>query len=205
MEIELELLDLEEEAQFRTILQWLEASVELAPVHTSKLVSGLRAIAARPPGAADDESIKAHGARLGIQPEMQMADACRLIWRQQMTEIKLNESGVRADQDIEYVHDMRVATRRARAAHVLFGEDLRQKQVRRHVKFFKKTARSLGAVRDLDVALHKLERYRKHLPKEERGALKPAAKHWQQETAQAIGESVPMARHGFLCKRDHRA
>ena len=188
LEIELELVDLNEEAKFRTLLQWLESCVELSPIHTSKLVSGLRAIAARPLSAEGDGSIEAYNAGLGIQPQMQMADACRLIWRQQMTEMVLNESGVRADQDIEYVHDMRVATRRARAAHVLFGEDLKQKQVRRHVKFFKKTARSLGDVRDLDVALRKLKEYRKRLPKEERGALKPAAKHWQRERRKRLSD-----------------
>ena len=91
-EVELELLDPSQEPAFFALVQWLESRSELSPAKSSKLVSGLRAIAAQPLDTPVDGSADA---RSGIQPEMQMTDACRLIWRQQMTEMNLNESGVR--------------------------------------------------------------------------------------------------------------
>ena len=186
-EVELELLDPAQEQAFFMLVQWLESRAELSPSRSSKLVSGLRAIAAQPLDTpAADSADDSAGDRSGIQPEMKMADACRLIWRQQLTEMILNESGVRDGKEIEYVHAMRVSTRRARAAYVLLGEYFVTKQVKDHVRLFKRTAKQLGAVRDMDVALQKLTRYRKRLPREVRKDLNPLVSHWRKQRRTAM-------------------
>jgi CHAD domain-containing protein len=183
-EVELELLDPTQESTFFTLVRWLESRSELSPVHTSKLVSGLRAVAVQPLDRSTNREID----RLGIQPEMQMADACRLIWRQQTIEMCLNEAGVRADQDMEYVHAMRLATRRARAAYELLGDNIKRKQVQNHVRFFKRMAKKLGAVRDLDIVLQKLQHHSRRLTAEKRGELKPVAQYWRSERLKKVKE-----------------
>jgi CHAD domain-containing protein len=59
--------------------------------------------------------------------------------------------------DIEAVHDMRVATRRLRSALRDFAPVLRKSPLRSVNKDLKKLADSLGAARDLDVAIVALE------------------------------------------------
>ena len=88
-----------------------------------------------------------------------MAEACRLIWRDQLTTMLLNEAGARFGDDPEFVHDMRVAIRRARAAAKLYGNYFRARSIRRIRKGLQRTARALGAVRDLDVAILRLESF----------------------------------------------
>lgn len=61
--------------------------------------------------------------------------------------------GVRADTNPEHVHDMRVATRRMRAAIRLFGDVLPQPQASALYEELDWIAQLLGAVRDLDVHL----------------------------------------------------
>ena len=82
----------------------------------------------------------------------------------------------------------RVATRRARAAYVLFGAEFKQKRVQAHVDFFKRTAKILGAVRDLDVALQKMRSYRQQVAEDERKSLKSVAKFWQRERRKQLKE-----------------
>jgi CHAD domain-containing protein len=172
-ELEIEWTAAPDEAALQAMVAHLQSEVDLAPVRTSKFERALRAVGAHLPGASAGAG--------GIQPTMHMADACRLLWRQQLVEMVLNEAGVRSDDDAAFVHDMRVAIRRARAAYVLFGDHFQRKQVRGYMRNLRRTARLLGAVRDLDVALEKLARHRKQLPKAERTALKPLAKHWQRQ------------------------
>jgi CHAD domain-containing protein len=90
-----------------------------------------------------------------------MAELCRRVWGEQLTTMLVNEAGVRFSDDIEYVHDMRVATRRARAAGKLYADyfDPKSRKVERFMRNLRTTGRLLGSVRDLDVALHKLAEY----------------------------------------------
>jgi hypothetical protein len=94
----------------------------------------------------------------GLRSDMTMAEACRMIFREQLTKMLLNEAGVRTSSDIEYVHKMRVATRRARVAERLYRGFFRKKRMRRFAHNLRKTGRLLGAVRDLDVALERLHK-----------------------------------------------
>ena len=57
----------------------------------------------------------------------------------------------RADEDIEYVHQLRVFTRRSMAALRLYRKVLRKKEVKWFGKTLRKIRRAAGAARDLDV------------------------------------------------------
>jgi len=71
--------------------------------------------------------------------------------------------GVQSSEDIEYVHKMRVASRRLRAAIPLFRKCFRKKTCREWLKEIKKVTRSLGAARDLDVQIAFIENYSKKI------------------------------------------
>jgi CHAD domain-containing protein len=91
---------------------------------------------------------------------MLVAEACRLIWREQLMTMLLNEAGVRYSQERDYVHNMRVAIRRARAAAKLYGYFFPRKRLRPYLHFLRETGRLLGQVRNLDVTLAKARRAR---------------------------------------------
>jgi len=61
--------------------------------------------------------------------------------------------GVRAAQDIEYVHRMRVASRRVRNALALFGDDLPHKHNAAWRDELRRITKVLGAARDTDVQI----------------------------------------------------
>lgn len=76
--------------------------------------------------------------------------------------------GVREDKDIEYIHRMRVASRRLRAALPLFEPCFPKKQYRLWATEIKKVTRALGEARDVDVQIDFLRSYGKKLKR--RGA-----------------------------------
>ncbi len=59
--------------------------------------------------------------------------------------------GVLRSRDIEYVHRMRVASRRLNTALTIFHDDYPNKRVRIWQKDIRQTARILGQARDLDI------------------------------------------------------
>ena len=61
--------------------------------------------------------------------------------------------GVRAADDIEYVHRMRVASRRIRTALALFSDDLPPKHSDNWRTEMRRVTRALGAARDTDVQI----------------------------------------------------
>lgn len=150
-ELEMELGQGIDERELETLVAALEPRLRLEPSPQSKLEYALGVVSRHPAAAPQNWQ--------GIEPAMHMAEACRLIWQEQFTAMLLAEAGVRYSSDPEYVHDMRVATRRARAAARLYGGFFQRKAVRRYLKALRRTAQLLGAVRDLDVAIGKLERF----------------------------------------------
>jgi CHAD domain-containing protein len=107
----------------------------------------------------------------GIEPGDPMSEAGRKTFRFHFRRMLYNEPGTRLGEDIEALHDMRVATRRMRAAFRVFEEHYRPKVIAPYVKGLKRTGRALGAVRDLDVFRAKIESYLATLPLAERDCL----------------------------------
>ena len=71
--------------------------------------------------------------------------------RQRVAALTAQVPAVRANDDIEAVHQMRVASRRLRAALALFGEALTDKHADDWQREIKRITKALGAARDTDV------------------------------------------------------
>jgi CHAD domain-containing protein len=108
----------------------------------------------------------------GIEPDDAMSEAGRKTFRFHFRRMLHNEPGTRLGQDPEALHDMRVATRRMRAAFRIFGSYY-GKSVASYEKGLKQTGGMLGTVRDLDVFRQKILDYAKTLPDVQRGSLDP--------------------------------
>ena len=190
-ELELEPVAGDATAVVGALAERLRAIPDYAPAAGSQLEQALEILADHPSGAAPG--------KLGIVPEMAMAEAGRLMWRRQLLAILLNEGGARRGEDPEYVHDMRVATRRARAVARLFGPFFRGKALREHLDHLRATARALGAVRDADVALLKLHKYARMRPDVEQQGLGEIRAVWRVERRQAYRSLLE-----WLDSRDYR-
>ena len=70
--------------------------------------------------------------------------------------------GVRAGEDIEYLHRMRVASRRLRAALPIFAPCLPRKKYGRWLADIRRITRVLGDARDADVQIAALKRFVKN-------------------------------------------
>jgi CHAD domain-containing protein len=130
------------------IVEQLRMSCGLQPARLSKFEAGLLALGEEIPGTPD----------LGptdISAESTMGDLAFAVLRRQLAVVRAKEPGTRLGEDPEELHDMRVATRRLRAALSLFEAVLpvRAQVFREELGWL---ARLLGAVRDLDVQLQGL-------------------------------------------------
>lgn len=166
--------DLAAPAVQEPLTTWLANQPGFTPVLTSHqplLEQALLALSRHLPGTTE---------ATGLQPHMLVADGCRLLWREQLMLMMLQEAGVRYSQDREYVHEMRVAIRRARAAAKLYGHFLPRKLIRPYLAILRKTGRLLGHIRNLDVALTKARRQRTSDGKAGR-APKKLLKAWRQQ------------------------
>lgn len=72
--------------------------------------------------------------------------------------------GVRRAEDIEHVHQARVASRRLRAALKTLGDCFAAKQVRTWRKAIRRLGRALGPARDADVQIAFVGEFLHHLP-----------------------------------------
>lgn len=116
-------------------------------------IEGLKA-ALQPVGPHD--SVAAAGRKLLL------ADFIRMLER---------EPGARSGEDIEDVHQMRVAIRRMRSALRLLRPYYRNKKIAPFRQHLQQVARALGAVRDLDVLIEHLQEYRAGLAETEQAVL----------------------------------
>jgi CHAD domain-containing protein len=81
------------------------------------------------------------------------------------------EAGTREGADIEELHQMRVATRRLRAAWRVFGDAYDPGESRRLKRPLRDVAAALGAVRDVDVLLETTRTYQAELPADQARAF----------------------------------
>ena len=121
--------------------------------------------------------------KAGIKADDSMAEAGRKNLLFHFSRMVAHEKGTRLGEDIEELHDMRVATRRMRAAFEVFSPYFRPKVVKAHLKGLRATGRALGRVRDLDVFMEKAQHYLEPLPELERTGLNPLLSAWGEERA----------------------
>jgi CHAD domain-containing protein len=93
-----------------------------------------------------------------LKPDTPLEEAARhvLFVRLQVVKDYLPRAALEADRDIEYVHQLRVGTRRADAALLIFAACLPGKVYRKSRRRLRKLRRAAGAARDWDVFLDDL-------------------------------------------------
>ena len=94
-------------------------------------------------------------------------DAARQALLLQFQKMMDNAAGTRAGEDIEALHDMRVGSRRLRAALSIFAKVFPKSEYQKLDKQVGDITDALGAVRDLDVQLDYLRGVRDALPENE--------------------------------------
>jgi CHAD domain-containing protein/transposase len=119
--------------------------------------------------------------KIGLKPTDTMAEAGRKVLGFHFAQMLKHESGARLGEDIEALHDMRVATRRMRAALRVFGSAFAKKKHKRLKEGLQATGRALGPVRDLDVLLDKLKHYQQELPEQDRPGLNALVDAWDSQ------------------------
>lgn len=145
------------------LVQKLREDCGLAPATLSKFEAGLLASGVKIPGPPD----------LGptmVDSSTNLGDLAFAVLRKNVSALLEHDPGTRLGEDIEELHDMRVATRRLRAALDLFADCLpvRANHLRSELGWL---ADVLGAVRDLDVQLDTLTTWTDEMEESERGAL----------------------------------
>lgn len=140
-------------ARARRFVDVLVAATDLAPAGTSKFEAALVATGqAVTPSRPDLGSTE-------ISARMTAAAVAYAVMRKHLGTFLANEAGTRLGQDIEALHDMRVATRRLRAAMSAFATfcPARLQPLRVQLGW---VAALLGDVRDLDVQIERMAEWR---------------------------------------------
>lgn len=114
----------------------------------------------------DKRKNKKKNLKFAVLPEDPMALVAGRVFSQQFAKMLSHEKETRKGEDVEALHDMRVAVRRMRAAAKVFEAYLDSEKLEPHIKGLRRTLRAVGNVRDLDVFQEKVEEYIKELPSE---------------------------------------
>ena len=155
-----------------------EPLIEVAQADEPLLESVFQVALSNPPG---EMAFPKPMERVGIEPQDSMAEAGRKTLLFHFAEMLSHEAGTRLGADIEELHDMRVATRRMRAAFDIFGDSFTPKAIKPHLKGLRAAGRVLGQVRDLDVFIEKAQRYIENLSPPARLGLNPLVNTWEQQ------------------------
>ena len=108
-----------------------------------------------------------------LEPNRRADEACKIIYKQLLKTIKVNEQGTIDDVDSEFLHDFRVAIRRTRAGLGQLKNVLSAKQVQHYSEYFAWLGKITGLTRDLDVYLLSFEDYKRSLPSSMQDNLNP--------------------------------
>jgi len=116
---------------------------------------------------------------VGVKAEDSLAEAGRKVWLYHFAIMVSHEQGTLLGEDIEELHDMRVATRRMRSAFDIFSPAFNPKIMKRYLKGLRKIGRVLGQVRDMDVILHNGMIYQQKLNESDRTGIDPLLAEWK--------------------------
>jgi CHAD domain-containing protein len=106
------------------------------------------------------------------------------------SELFEHSNGVLDLSDIEPVHDMRVATRRLRAALEIFEPCFPRKRLRRALTEVKSLADALGERRDRDVSIAFLEDFSEHVTAPDRRGIQMLTDELRDEQVEANDDLV---------------
>jgi CHAD domain-containing protein len=128
----------------------------------------------------------------GLSAELSYAEGAARIVSVRADELSEHARGVLDTGDIERVHDMRVATRRLRAALEVFEPCFPRKAYRRTLRDVKRLADGLGERRDRDVAIAALHDFNDQMPAPDRRGVSSLIDRLRDEQADANLELAPL-------------
>lgn len=157
-------VEVESVARAKPFVDALVAGAGLQPAVTSKFQAALVATARTVPPATPELGSTA------LSPAQTAAEYGLAVLRRHFAALLAVEPGTRLGADPEYLHDMRVASRRIRATMAAFDPYL-PLIVRRLRPEMAWLTGALGEVRDLDVQIEQLDGWRHTLPAAPAAAL----------------------------------
>jgi CHAD domain-containing protein len=217
-------------ARIAAVLELAAAVAELSPAAQSvHVVDDGQSIAIRVPGATSSGAIPEKTAavwqRLALrpirclaavrddaqappwlQPDLPMAEAGRRVLQRHLEHLLARQYGLPYAADLEYVHEMRVASRRLRAAIRVFRRSFRGR-LKAQAKRLKELGDLLGQARDCDVFLDFLRVYNKKYPKSARWlkGLVRAEKDRRRESYRRLSEALSAQSCQRFLHRFHQA
>ena len=120
-----------------------------------------------------------------ISPDETLEVCARQIIVSYFHQMMSYKEGAKDGSDIEFVHEMRVTSRRLRTAMDNFADCFPEKAFKKHYKKIKLITQTMGAVRDLDVLIVRFEKEVGTLPKTEQSDIRRLIAHLQQEREDA--------------------
>lgn len=124
----------------------------------------------------------------GFDCEETFSASAKRVIEVRAAEVFEHPEGVLDIDDIEPLHDMRVATRRLRAALEVFAPCFPAKRHRKALKRVKRLADVLGERRDRDVAIEFLTGFADEAPETDRAAIVALIERLRHEQRQANEE-----------------
>lgn len=137
------------------------------------------------PHTAHEKARRSGPRTLGIVAEDSLPEAARKVLHFHFAKMQNREAGTRNGSDSEDLHDMRVATRRMRAAWRVFDGAFKAGRTKRLRRRLENLSDKLGAVRDLDVLIEGLQAYRVGLDEDQQPGLDPLLSVWRRQRAVA--------------------
>lgn len=118
----------------------------------------------------------------GVTGQKKLEECARRTITTRFHEMMAFREGAIDGTDIEFVHDMRVASRRLRAAMRNFADCFSgKKKFRRYLKRIEQITSTLGDVRDLDVLIDRFQKDMQTMPEEVQIGVQNLIKHLQRE------------------------
>src|SRR5262245_7405971 len=133
-----------------------------------------------------------------LSAEQSYAEAAARIVSVRADELTENAQGVLDTGDIERVHDMRVATRRLRAALEIFEPCFPAKAYDETLQQVKRLADALGERRDRDVAIAALGAFNEQMPAPDRRGIGSLIDQFRAEQEEANRELAPLVERPHL-------
>ena len=154
-------------ADLRKTARMLDQDLELEPACTEVLLLKALAAVGRRPG---DYSSKLD---YHLDPDQRADATAKEILRGLLATLEANLEGTRANLDSEFLHDLRVATRRTRSALTQIKDVFAPNLVEDYKTRFAWVQKITGPMRDLDVYLLDFDDYQASLPAPLRPGLEP--------------------------------
>jgi triphosphatase len=178
------------------LVESLRTSCGLQPAALSKYEAGLAAAGI---GRAELETF----GPVAIDPGDRIGQVALATLRRHFARLVAKEPGTRLGDDVEELHDMRVASRRLRAAVALFRDFLPADAERLRPELAW-VGGAIGAVRDLDVQIARLDGLAQELPDPDRDAvasLRDALVEMRRQAREEMLEALDSPRYERFLRR----